>query len=269
MTFKSVLEWLSQNQVAITVIAAAVGALATAVSAVATVVVMYANLKYARLTKALLEENRILRKAGTEPEVVAYLQPVPGSFSDLHFVLNNVGQGPARNVAFTLQNLDQESFARHNVQFRNSPARKPIDMLPQGERVSYYFSPLHPSLFDEPRLKPFSVLLTYGNLRGEKYQSTFDLDISQFEGFALKRDPGDRMADDLNELTGIFRQLTMRDTYGNDGLRVRLSTPRRLPTGQAAASTPQPPRTPDTNPGSGSSGQPAGSHDPAPLPERD
>lgn len=80
------LDWIAQNANAVTAIATAVIAAFTMLTAV--------------LTRVLMAENRRLRKAGTEPEVTAYLIPHPDGNGAINFVLANIGQGPARNVTF-------------------------------------------------------------------------------------------------------------------------------------------------------------------------
>src|SRR4051794_36679908 len=51
------------------------------------------------LTIFLWRENRLLRKAGTDPEVVAYLIPGKRHLHMLMLVVTNVGRGAARNVS--------------------------------------------------------------------------------------------------------------------------------------------------------------------------
>ena len=64
----------------------AIIALATAVIAVAAVVT-------ALLTFSLARENRLLRKLGTEPQVVAYLMTDQRYKTMVNLVLANIGQG--------------------------------------------------------------------------------------------------------------------------------------------------------------------------------
>ena len=71
-----------------------------AVTAAATVVIAFSAVFTAIVARMLARENRLLRKAGTEPKVVAYLTIPPLYRIFWNFVLANVGQGPARNVSF-------------------------------------------------------------------------------------------------------------------------------------------------------------------------
>ena len=79
-----------------------------------------------------------MREAGTEPEVVAYLNLDPHRANCVNFVLANVGQGPARDVGFTFQAAEGD-FENHSVRMRNSSDRTLTTMLPQGERIEPTF----------------------------------------------------------------------------------------------------------------------------------
>src|SRR4051794_28773146 len=114
------LTWVQTNQ-------AALIAISTVVTAVATVVMAWLN-------GTLVRENRRLRKAGTEPEVVAYLLPDRHMKILLNFVLANIGQGSARNVTFSFV-CDQDDFSKHNVEIRNNERWTPISILPQNESM--------------------------------------------------------------------------------------------------------------------------------------
>lgn len=132
------------------------------------------------LTRALVRENRLLRKAETEPEVIAYLAVHPLHTEFLNFVLANVGRGPARNVRFELD-ISDEDIENRKIHLKNSVDRQPISFLPQGEVFTAYF--VNGELaFGEERLPPFSVNIEYENLKGGKQRRTCLLDVAQFDG---------------------------------------------------------------------------------------
>lgn len=87
--------WLNAN-------AGAVSALASGVSAVAAIVLMITTIVYAKFTWQLTVENRLLRKAGTDPQVVGYAAINPRVFGAIDFVIRNIGKGAARNVSYKL-----------------------------------------------------------------------------------------------------------------------------------------------------------------------
>lgn len=138
------------------------------------------------LTGILWFENRSLRKAGSSPEVVAYLLPHPDGNGGIQFVLANVGRGPAFKVGFTLE-YDEEDFVTHKALLTNDITRQPISVLPQDEAVraligiSFELAGNVGDVKIDP-LKPFKVLLTYFNVSGKIMKREVMLDINQFAG---------------------------------------------------------------------------------------
>lgn len=160
------------------------------VTAAATVVIAVMAYLTWRVTRTLAHENRLLRKAGTEPKVVAYLTIPPLYRIFWNFVLANVGQGPARNVTFKFD-ADEEDFEAHDVALRNSVDRKAISFLPQGERICVYFGK-GPQLFKEPRLRPFNVIIEYDDMNGRHHCERCPLDVAQFEGITIIGTPPEK-----------------------------------------------------------------------------
>lgn len=149
-----------------------------AITAIATIVIAY-------VTFILADENRRLRKAGTEPEVVAYLTPHQDGTGGINFVLANIGQGAARNVKFNLE-YDKADFSSHGVFLVDNPDRTAIGVLPQGEKVlslfGISFRLAKGNDGKQSPLKPFDVIVTYDNLNGEPMRSTQTLSVAQFLG---------------------------------------------------------------------------------------
>ncbi|MHA1567781.1 MAG: hypothetical protein ACTSX7_20905 [Alphaproteobacteria bacterium] len=150
------------------------------VTALATVTIAIAAVVTAKLTASLISENRLLRKAGTKPDVVAYLTTDPRYKNMVNFVLANIGQGAARNVRFTF-NATEGELAAHNVQITNNVERKAIGILPQGERIEVFFGTGH-ELFQGTRLPLLEVSLEYEDINGKPHKSVDELDVSQFVG---------------------------------------------------------------------------------------
>ena len=101
----------------------------------ATVVIAFSAAVSAWLTWRLSQDNRALRKAGTEPEVVAYTALAGRYRSFFHVVLENVGQGPACDVEIFID-ASPSDFARFNLMDIAAGTRRKVrSLLPQGERV--------------------------------------------------------------------------------------------------------------------------------------
>lgn len=140
----------------------------------------------ALLTGILWFENRSLRKAGSSPEIVAYLLPHPDGNGGVHFVLANVGRGPAFNIAFDLD-YDEDDFKAHGARLLNDPQRRPISVLPQDEKIRALIGisfELYGKIGEKDigPLKPFKVRLAYNDVFGNKRKHERTLDIRQFEG---------------------------------------------------------------------------------------
>ena len=157
------------------------------ISAAATVVIALFAIKTASLTKALANENRLMRKSGTEPKVVAYLKLDPYRSYIVNFVLANVGQGPARDVEFTFQ-ADESDFRDHDVKIGNHSDRTLTSMLPQGERIETFFGGGRP-FWKDPKLRPFKVSVTFQDLNGKNDSKEFVLDVAQFTGISTLGSP--------------------------------------------------------------------------------
>ncbi len=149
------------------------------VSAIATMVIASFAGITVWLTKSLADENRLMRKAGTEPKVVAYLATDSQRPHTINFVLANVGRGPARNVEFTIEG-DMDDFVAHDVSsaFRSHSGGRGTDMLPQSERIQSFFG-VGPALLKPPPLHCFKVSITYEDMNGKTHKDSYQLDVGQ------------------------------------------------------------------------------------------
>jgi hypothetical protein len=153
----------------------------------ATVATAVATGILAILTFVLAIENRKLRKAGSEPRVVAYLEPHPDGHGGVNFVLANYGQGPAFEVSFVLRN-DDADFHDHEVLLNNDPNRSALTVIPQGSKIVALFG-IGFVLFGADHkqkaiLKPFEVSVQFQNIEGRIKTATYKIDVSQFAGLA-------------------------------------------------------------------------------------
>src|SRR5919107_770169 len=83
-----------------------------AFTAASTFAIFLATLASAYIAAKLAAENRILRKAGTEPHVIAYLLPDERHPAILNMVIKNIGKGPAIGLKFTLE-ADEADLKAH------------------------------------------------------------------------------------------------------------------------------------------------------------
>ena len=176
----------------------------------ATVVIAFSALASLWLTWRLSQDNRALRRAGTEPEVVAYLGIDPRSGFLVSLVLENVGQGPACDVEFFVE-ADPQDFADHEVRYVTAGTTQKIrSLLTQGERVERLLG-VGNRLFSEDeakRLQPFRVDVWYSNLRDVRIgPKEYLLDIAELGGATQSTPTDKRLADSLEKIERHLRHL--------------------------------------------------------------
>jgi len=176
---------------------------ASLTTAISTIVLTLTTMVYAWLTAVLAKENRLLRKAGTEPQVIAYLSPHPTIVGPLMFILANVGQGPALNVAFRVVDGGSD-FESHTTKM---PTPKiPLTVIPQGDRYETFFG-MSWDMFKEPRLLPFSVKVTYRDLKKHEHVALFRIDVSQFEGRSrIGSDPQEELVKAVKDIANELKK---------------------------------------------------------------
>ena len=150
-----------------------------AVTAIATLIIAGSAIISVWISKELAKENRLLRKASTEPEVAAFLKPDSRRNHAVYLVLANVGQGPAKNVLFTIR-ASRADFESHQVSsvLPTDAAVKAASFLPQGDSIESFFG-MSPILSKQTPLQPFEVLVTYEDLKGTSSEATYRLDVAQ------------------------------------------------------------------------------------------
>lgn len=190
--------WLNANSGAISVLASIVAALAT-------VVLMATTIVYAWHTWQLAKENRLLRKAGTDPQVVAYASLNPRAWGAIEFVISNLGKGAARNVTFKIVS-GGEDFDRKKVRLPHAGVR--FSFLPQGDQISTMLG-MGFDLLAEPSLAPFKVEVQYEDMKELKYCDSFDINVSAFEGLVRLGNPAeDEIADALKKIEATMARWT-------------------------------------------------------------
>ena len=176
------------------------------INAVSTSVIAIAAIFTGGLTFRLFRENRLLRRANTEPEVVAYLSPDDKRGFSLNFIIENIGQGTARNVRFAVH-ADIGDFEVHSIYTRFLEDREPFSVLKPNASLKFYLGSSR-KILSEPRLKPFQVLVEYENLKGERRKQTYSLDASPFAGSDVHAPPEVEIAESLRDIDSRLRDLS-------------------------------------------------------------
>ena len=176
------------------------------------VIALFAILTFC-VTWFLARENRLLRKGGTEPKVVAYLTPELGSYvPHINLVIANIGQGPAQDVAYWID-AKEEDFTKYEILFLKHDARVKIAFLPQGECIRATLGN-HELLGVKsgggdpkgPALPPFNVTVRYKNLTGKSFSCTHRMDVSSFSRMGAPFvEPEHEIAETLKEIEKHLR----------------------------------------------------------------
>ena len=168
--------------------AAVIQALVTFGLTIVTIGLLYATIKMAsstketsKATKLLVEENRRLREDAKRPQVSAKLKPMAEHGDFIQLVLNNAGRGVALNVRFQLEG-DEEDFNSHEMTSLRGTS-VPINFMSQGESETYPLGAGR-TLFAEPPMKPFSVVMKYEDVDGQSYDKRVELDVKHFKDLA-------------------------------------------------------------------------------------
>jgi len=173
-------------------------------SATGTMIGGLSTLVVAVLTFTLVRENKLLRKAGNSPRVVAHFEFHPDGNGGLNLALSNVGTGPALDVSFSFEK-DDADFNNYNIVVDYAQERPAMTMIGQGEKVSFLFAvgyqlfkPKDPNVSE--RLKPFDVKVNWRASDCSKpFSKKYQLDVSAYSGLPgmMNKPPLLKIADEL------------------------------------------------------------------------
>nr|VFK59535.1 MAG: hypothetical protein BECKUNK1418G_GA0071005_100750 [Candidatus Kentron sp. UNK]VFK68683.1 MAG: hypothetical protein BECKUNK1418H_GA0071006_10052 [Candidatus Kentron sp. UNK] len=146
-------------------------------------VVALSTVVYAVLTALLVVETKQMRRAQTEPKLVAYVEPREEFINFAHLYIQNVGPGPAFNVAFKLSgNKDDEGAQLLIEDFSKSRFLDTgVEYIGPTQRMSS-----RDTAFTQEFQKKIKAILyveiSYRSSTGRKYFDKYSIDMSQFEG---------------------------------------------------------------------------------------
>lgn len=135
------------------------------------------------LTLVLVRENRLLRRAGNSPVVVAHFEPHPEGNGAVKLAFSNVGTGPALDVTYS---FEQQHFDNYHLIFQHEKERPPLTMIGQGDKFSFIFAvgfnlfrPKNPNISGP--LPPFRVNVSWRAVGRKKTVSrSYRLDIASY-----------------------------------------------------------------------------------------
>ena len=107
------------------------------------------------------------RKAENKPRVSARLEPSSDHGGFIRLAVTNLGRGPAVDLEIEVE-CDEDDFNEHGAMpFRGTSA--PIGLLHRGESDTYSLG-ANRTLFADPPMNPFVVVLRYKDLGGNSHQ---------------------------------------------------------------------------------------------------
>ena len=183
-------------------------------------VIMCATLLSLLVTIYLARENRILRKAGTEPEVVGYLTTNERYPSMINFHMKNIGNGPALNVEYRALG-DVQKYVEEKVELPLNEGRPPLAVLPQDEKFTTFFGDGNAMVVGEDTV-PVELELSYSNMLGHVVKRKISLNVGQFEGFSWVGKPASH--DAVKALESIEKTLS-GIARGSSAIKVTATSP--------------------------------------------
>lgn len=192
-----------------------------AITALLTIALVIITGIYAWLTRSLVVENRLLRKAGSDPAVVAYLLPDHRYDGVVNLVVANVGRGPAFDVTIAFEG-DADRFAARSANPEFWPGRKHrIAVLPQDERYVQFFGGGF-ALLQEDGLGEFAVDVAFKSSADVSASYRAALSVEDLKGIGRVGEPPELVI--ANSLKKIEHTLE-RIALGWRTLRVETITP--------------------------------------------
>lgn len=180
---------------------------AGAFSVLLTLGLVTSNLIFVYVTREILQENRRLRKAQTEPKLVIYPKPHERHINVLNVIVANVGAGPAMNVHASIIS-GQHSLQENGVTWAHRFPADGFSIIPQGEKMEFFLE-TGPNLLSEPKLEPFDVEIGCTDLNDNSHGPwRYKVDISVLEGLTkVGKDPQESMANSLEKIASSFHKL--------------------------------------------------------------
>jgi hypothetical protein len=182
----------------------AVSAIAAVVGVTVALAALFLNLFSVWLARQLAQENRRLRQAQSNPQVVVYARPDLRYSNILNLVIENIGQGPALDIQVS-HDITAEEAKAHSIRDGFFKAFKRISILPAGAHVKFWISTGVNLAKPEP-LRPITFDVVCTNLAGEGRSFRSAVDVTEFYGWGrLGADTGDEIVKHMGRIDDRLR----------------------------------------------------------------
>ncbi|MEW6409708.1 MAG: hypothetical protein AB1488_06305 [Nitrospirota bacterium] len=159
-----------------------------------------ATVTYVIFTIKLANETRRLRKAQTEPLVSVTIEPLEPHINFMELRVQNVGLGPAYNLAFK---ITPDVSIGNELLNKRTPLNG-LNYLRPGQAISSFLC-----RWNEFNPKEFTVRAMYKNSEGKLLEETFDINLNQYDGLhRLGKPTLVEIADNILEINKTLQKLT-------------------------------------------------------------
>ncbi len=176
-------------------------------------VVALSTAVYAILTWRLVTETRRMREIQTEPRVSIRAEADNAGFRGYELVIQNQGQGVARNVRFEFEG--DPSYFRNSWVNRSPPAvndlpiiKNGLDYLEPNQLYRFPLGTVSSEEFERAIKTPWTFRTCYESLYGKRKSDTYVVDFSQFSGMFFDSNHPKEMAEYMKAVREDLHRLT-------------------------------------------------------------
>lgn len=144
-------------------------------------VVAISTIVYAILTSSLVSETKKLRKIQSEPSLLIYLFPKPDIINLIELVIENVGNGPAINIKFE---IDQDLKFMHKKLSDVNLIKEGLKYLPPKQKIAFVCADMAEE-FNKKKNLEIKLNVEFENQNNVTFRENYVLDFSQFVGLLV------------------------------------------------------------------------------------
>ncbi len=151
-------------------------------------VVAASTVFYAILTRALVRETKLMRKAQVEPYVIAYLMGTDTHSSIIYLCTKNIGQGVALNVRFKLEKDFKHAFKNF---LSYSYFKDGVKYFPPGKEDKHLVLSFSGAKSEGEQLNDsIRFVVEYETILGENKTNRYELNVKEIAGQGPLTPPG-------------------------------------------------------------------------------
>lgn len=142
---------------------------------------------YARITARMLDETRKLRELQTEPNVFITVEPIERARSLLNLVIQNIGQGEARDLRFRVD--PDIVLPTNNLLSEVNFMRQGFSRLAPKQRFEFLIANAIRVTKQEAKIL-HKITVSYKDKNEKTYEATYLLDFTEYFGMPyIEKDP--------------------------------------------------------------------------------